>query len=157
EKLWLFGVLATLCLASTMFNRSEPDSTARWWPVWTLVVLVFCSLTMGILVRRFGTNRDLDGAAALVARVSSSDLLVCPGWDPTTVYYKALSNPPRQCWSIVDNAIAAGLDDSQVSASLTAAITRALGERRRVYFVGLLDMGEEAWQPFYERRLKMSF
>jgi hypothetical protein len=157
EKIWLFGVLATVCLVSTMFDRSEVRSRREWWPVCVMVSLAFCSLTMGILPRRFGANRDLEGAAMLAARVLPSDLLICPGWDPTSMYYKTLNDPPRQCWAIVDNAVGAELDAKHVSDSLTAAITRAIEERRSVYFIGLLDLSEKDWEPFYERRLQMPF
>jgi hypothetical protein len=158
EKLWLFGAIATACLAAAIFGRSAPlEPRSQLWPVALLAVLALLSLAKGIVPRRFGSNGDLEGAAKLATRVTGSDLLVCPGWDPTSVYYKTLSNPPRECWAIVDTAIAEGLNGQAVSASLSAAIAQTLKNGQRVFFVGLLDLGEQDWRPFYEQRLKMPF
>jgi hypothetical protein len=158
EKLWLFGAIATLCLVSAIFDRPAISVGSRErWPIVLLAGLAVASLAAGILPRRFGQNRDLQGAATLATRLSESDLLVCPGWDPTSVYYKTLSDPHRKCWAIVDNAIAAKFDATTVDTALSNEISDALQSHRRVFFLGLLDAKAVEWKPFYEERLRLPF
>ena len=89
EKLWLFGSAATLCLVSTLFDRTPgPTLRREWWPVGSLAALVVCSFVVGLLPRRFEVNRDILAAELLTKRLSASDLIVCPGWDLTSVYFR---------------------------------------------------------------------
>jgi hypothetical protein len=158
EKLWLFGAIATLCFVSAVFDRpSTMASRWSWWPVALLAVLVACSLGRGIVPRRFEQNQELETAGTLVARLAETDLLVCPGWDQTSMYFKALSTPPRKCWSVVDNAIAAKFNATVFASELSVEVRSALKQRRQVFFLDLLDRGEGEWRPFYERRLGLPF
>jgi hypothetical protein len=158
EKLWLFGSIATLCVASIVIDRSPKERLRSNRLVFGgLSALAICSFACGVIPRRFGTNEDLVSAEILEQKVSAADFVVCPGWDLTSVYWKTLSRPPRTCWSFVDEAIASHYSPSVFEASLGDAVDRTLGHGGRVLFVGLLDIKPTDWAAFYGSRLKMPY
>jgi hypothetical protein len=166
EKLWLGGVLGTTVFLCVLFEGGEPlerasGEPARSWRHWLalapLALLLLVSLGAGGVSRRVSPNEDMRVATELSQRLQPPDFAVCAGWDMASVYLAKVVTPSFQCWSLVDEMIASELRADAFTERLRARIAQARAERRRVFFLGLLDVSQEEWHHFNGQRLGLPY
>ncbi|HYO53848.1 hypothetical protein [Archangium sp.] len=162
EKLWIGGVLGTTLFLCILFEggeqEPEPERLWRHWlPLAPLALLLLMSLVAGGVWRRVTMNEDLRVATELSKRLGPSDVAICSGWDAPSSLLAHVVTPTFQCWSIVNEMIAAGLRAEVFTERLRKQLDEARAGQRRIFFFGLLDMSEEEWSRFNGSRLKLPY
>ncbi|MCY1074462.1 hypothetical protein [Archangium lansingense] len=168
EKLWIGGVLGTTLFLCILFEGGEQEQPARpsgeperlwrhWLPLTPLALLLLMSLVAGGVWRRVTMNEDLRVATELSKRLQPSDVAICSGWDAPSSLLAHVVTPTFECWSIVNEMIAAGLREEVFTERLHKLLDEARAGQRRIFFFGLLDMDEVEWSRFNGNRLKLPY
>jgi hypothetical protein len=161
EKFWLFALLPlSMVVALAIDPQGEEPAAAgdsndprRLMFLVPAAVLVVLNITTAAIPRRFAVNPYMRDVGLLADRLRTGDLLVCPGWDPLSVYLRTFFEHSAENFSITDETIAG----SELANSLGARVAATMARDRRVYFLGLVDLSQDEWDLFYGSRLHLPF
>ena len=155
DKMWLLPMAAVTALAALGLSVL-PSSRGRQ------VLLVAC---IGLLLVEVASNGwwtipnagaptpYLREARQVSERLQPDDLLVHE-WDKVSILYKALYGFGRPQFDLPTLAHARG---AGVTDDLREMIRRTNAKGGRVYFLGILDLSQETWQPFLGDRLGVPY
>jgi hypothetical protein len=155
EKLWLQPIgavvlLVGLSLAILPPSRSQRTAAAMCM---TLILVEFLSNSCWVIPNLGSKTPYLDEARRVNGVLREDDLVVY-GWDGISVVYSSLYGfgRPQICLPSAAHERGLGVIDD-----LRQRIGHADSQGHRVFFLGVLDVSEAAWQPFLGARLGVPF
>jgi hypothetical protein len=163
EKIWIFAAFPLSCLvaiAADDFGREGHHTVRRYRTLWFAIpgVALLLGNVFGVAIpRRLQPNLDVVAAVDLANRLQPNDLVVCPGWDPISAHLLSTLRRPVACLSIIQGAMRVKFDAATLSSEVAARIDETHSKGGRVYFLALLELPAEEWQPFFGSQLKLPY
>jgi hypothetical protein len=155
DKMWLQPVAAGLALIGLGLAALPPSRPLRQLKAAcaALVVVVVASNACWAVQQACTAPPYLQEARRIDAILRPDDSLVY-GWDGVSMYYTSLYGCDRSAYCLPTAAHPRG---AGVVDDLRAMIRETEARGGRVYFLGVLDLSEAAWQPFLGDRLGVPY
>lgn len=159
NKLWLqplVGLCIGLALVASHAIDYQPVRQRRWVCVGAaaLALILGWNTIASLRPSAQGQAEVLQTVAAWDQSIPA-DALVFTEWNAESVHFAKLYPAERRLTDII--AVAVDLPSAALHAEMAQQITEAHHAGRSVYFIGILQHDQTAWEHFYERALQLPY